>query len=298
MTPDQSPGLPEVTPAETIDEIVAVSRRTGHFPLRREFLQRLDGDRRVPGPFASLVTAGDLRALQLYLLLVTKASSDPWNARLPAAVWARALGITLPTTKTARSTVSKIWLRLADRNLVARTRTQRLADVRLLREDGSGVDYTSPGAAGETYFRVPLALWQAGPEDSKRWYQILTLPELAVTLIARSLGDNFRLPYEMGPEWYGISADTISRGVQGLAEKNLLKVDKRFKKAPLSPVGYTAEHRYTLQEPLGPVGRRSGARAPTKPSATKSARHSATKAGPRRIIRSSTPRRRSGNRTA
>ena len=162
---------------------------------------------------------------------------------------------------------------------VARSRTQRLADVRLLREDGSGANYTSPGAVGETYFRVPLALWQAGPEDSRRWYQVLTLPELAVALIARSLGDNFRLPYEMGPDWYGISADTIGRGVQGLADKNLLKVDKRFKKAPLSPVGYTAEHRYTLLQPLGPVGRRSGHRVPTKAFASKGVRQSVAEAG-------------------
>ena len=41
---NQSLALPEVTPAETVDEIVVVSHRTGFFPLRREFLQRLDGD--------------------------------------------------------------------------------------------------------------------------------------------------------------------------------------------------------------------------------------------------------------
>jgi hypothetical protein len=216
-----------------------------------------DGDT-AGGPLAQLVKAGDARALHLYLLLATKASSAPWNAALPATVWARALGIPLPETKTARSTISKTWLRLERHRLVARSRRERLADVFLLREDGSGDEYTSPGEVGDRYFQVPLALWQQGPEESRRWYQVLSLPELAVLLIARSLSDGFRLPYEMGPKWYDISADTISRGIDGLRKHGLIRVDKVFKKAPLSPVGYTAEHHYTLLNPFGPVGRRSG----------------------------------------
>ncbi len=47
----------------------------------------------------------------------------------------------------------------------------------------------------------------------------------------------------------------MGRGVKGLKRRGLVAVDKTFKKAPLSAVGYTAEHRYTLQEPFGPVGR-------------------------------------------
>ena len=59
-------------------------------------------------------------------------------------------------------------------------------------------------------------------------------------LIALSLSDDFRLPAEDVPDWYGISADTASRGLRGLIDHELLVMRKHFKTAPLSPVGYTA----------------------------------------------------------
>jgi hypothetical protein len=259
--PDRA--TPEVSSSDTVDAIVAASKRATSFPLRLEFLQQREKGKLVPGPLAGLVKVGDLRAVRLYLLLVTKAGSDPWDAALPATAWARALGIQLPESSTARSTISKTWLRLERHNLVRRERHKRLADVFLLREDGFGGDYSSPGGVGDRYFRVPLALWTAGPPGTAaRWYQVLTLPELTVLLIARSLSDGFWLPQERGPEWYGVSADTIHRGLDGLVRHDLLSVDKTFKKAPLSAVGYTAEHHYTLLAPFGPIGRKRGARAP------------------------------------
>ena len=102
--------------------------------------------------------------------------------------------VPLPTSKTAPSTISKIWLRLQRRQLVKRSRKNRVADVFLCSEDGSGAAYKSPGAVGDRYFRVPLALWTQGPDAAQRWDQVLTLPELYVILIGRSLGDDFRLP--------------------------------------------------------------------------------------------------------
>lgn len=282
------PEPPEVSPADTVDELVKVSKRKGTFALRRTFLQP-DGDHEgQEAPLAALVRSGDLRALQLYLLLLTKASAPPWDSALSATAWARALGYPLPDSKTSRSTISKIWLRLQRHNLIERKRTRRLAHVYLLREDGSGAEYTSPGEVGDRYFKVPLALWKAGPDESSRWYQVFTLPELAVLLIALSLSDGFRLPQEKGPSWYGVSSDTISRGTNGLQSHGLLHVDKVFKKAPLSPVGYTAEHRYTLQPPFGPVGRRGATKVPKKPKkVAKKAKEVAKKTFPRSLKRKS-----------
>lgn len=278
--PDSNP--PDITAADTVDEIVKASKRHTYFPLRLEFLQRrVDGVMR-PGPLAGLVRAGDIRGLKLYLLVITKASHEPYDAKLAAAVWARALDLDLPTSATARSTISKAWLRLEDAHLIRREREQRKAKITLLNEDGLGSNYDSPE---KHYFRVPLALWLAGPAKDKRWYQVLTLPELAVLLIGRSLGDSFRMPVEQGPVWYGISADTIGRGLKGLTDRGLLEVDKRFKPAPLSPLGYTAEHRYTLVAPFK-VGRVSGKPIPR-------AKKAAQKATLRRLTR--TP---SGTRSA
>ena len=264
--------VPVPSGPETVDAIVEASRRRRDFMVRRAFIQSpAMKDGTLAGPLAPLVTAGDLRALRLYLLLLTKASAAPWDSALPATVWARALGLPLPESKTARSTVSKIWLRLERHHLVKRFRSKRWADVYLLREDGSGSPYTNPGDEGDRYVRVPLALWRQGPDKHRRWYEVLSLPELAVLLIGRSLSDGFWLPYERGPEWYGISADTLGRGIAGLQQHGLISVDKTFKVAPLSAVGYTAEHHYTLLTPFGPVGRpgkeSTGSKAKRRPPA-------------------------------
>lgn len=257
--------FPTATTAETIDEFVNRSARTARgVPLRISFLQTLSKDRiATPGPMAEFVSAGDQRALILYLLVLTKASSTPWNVHLPSPVWARLLGLDLPLSKSAMSTVSKTWLRLERRRLIQRNRFGRMADITVLSEDGSGAAYESPGNVGDRYLRLPLSLWTNGPADDRRWYLELTLPELAVLLIALSLGDEFRLPAEDAFSWYGISADTASRGLKGLRERGLLEVKKMYKKAPLSAVGYTAEHRYTLQTPFGPIGKKS-ASAPSR----------------------------------
>ncbi|MEA2825948.1 MAG: hypothetical protein QOG43_387 [Actinomycetota bacterium] len=250
---------PQVTAKDAVDDIVRKSRRKRSFPLRRDFVQqRNPSGKPSPGPLAGLVAAGDKRGLLLYLLLVTKASAEPWNAALPSAAWARALGHELPNSKSARTMVSKIWLRLERHGLVRRERRDRLADVFLLREDGGKGAYTSPGSDRGPYLRVPLDLWVGGPDTENRWYQLLTLPELALILIGRSLGDGFLLPQEKAVQWYGISADTIGRGVAALTAKGLLSAEKTFKIAPLSAVGYTEENRYTLLPPFGPVGHVSG----------------------------------------
>ena len=72
-------------------------------------------------------------------------------------------------------------------------------------------------------------------------------------IIARTMGNRFRLPLESVPDWYGISADSAYRGLHGLAGHGLLSIEKRYKPAPLAPEGYTAENQYTLKHPFGPM---------------------------------------------
>lgn len=181
---------------------------------------------------------------------------------MPAPVWARALGNALPNSKSATGCISKAWRRLEDHGLIRRSRFNRMAQITLLREDGSGDDYTHPGDrttridGSDDYFKVPVALWRFGPVNERRWIRELSVPELAMLLISLSLNDSFRLPIENAPDWYGISADTAQRGLSGLRTHNLLAVDTRAKTAPLSPTGFTTEHRYTLQAPFAPIGRR------------------------------------------
>lgn len=243
---------PVATVDETVDEIMA-ARRLGT-PLRRSFLQQGTATDPEPGPLQEFVTNGDHRGLLLYLLALGKASAEPWDTALAATVWARALGMELPETATATSSISKAWKRLEDRNLIRRSRYKRRAHIHMLREDGSGDPYEPPGQVKEPHLQLPNAFWQRGP-DEDRWYRVLNLPEVAMLLIALSLSDGFRLPAEDVPDWYGISADTAGRGLRGLIGHGLLAVHKNFKTAPLSPAGYTADNLYTLQQPFGPLGR-------------------------------------------
>jgi hypothetical protein len=250
------------TANETVDAIVDEAVRD-HAPVRRTFLQVTnDMDESTGSKLAEFVRSTDASALRLYLTAVLKASSEPWDTALPASVWARAMGHDLPMSKSATAGISKAWRRLEDHGLIERSRYRRMAQIRLLREDGSGIAYTHPGEKGgrsngaDDYFKVPAALWTQGPNSEERWFRVLTLPELAVLLIALSLNDSFRLPIEHVPEWYGMSADTAQRGLSGLTRRGLLEVDATTKKAPLSPTGVTTEHRYTLAAPFGPRGRK------------------------------------------
>jgi hypothetical protein len=240
--------MPVASSDDTVSAILGQGNRD-HSPVRIAFLQRSEGGKRVPGPLAQFVTTGDRRGIALYLLLIGKATTEPWDAALPAAVWARALGIPFPTSKTATSSVSKTWLRLEQRRLVKRSRWRRMAKVTLLREDGSGAPYTHPAREGG-YFKLPHAFWLTGPATDQRWQRVLSLAEIAMLLIASSHKPRFRLPFEYAPAWYGISADTAARGLHGLESKGLLAVDRTFKLAPLAPEGYTSENLYTLLPPF------------------------------------------------
>lgn len=244
---------------DTLDAILATTKRTDT-PLRLGFVQRRrpKTNKPRPGPLAGLVERHDQQGLLLYLLLVTKASSEPYDAALPAAVWARALGFADPTGRSATTRISRTWGRLEDAKLIERVRRNRKARLTLLRENGNGKPYTLPATARDPYFKVPTALWTATTGDGLRWHEVLTLPELAMLLIARSLSDGFRLPQRDVPAWYGISEDSALRGLTGLASHGILEVAKMSKKAPLAPEGYTIEHRYTLRPPFGPHGRRQG----------------------------------------
>lgn len=242
---------PTVSSRDSIRALLARSGRS-EVPIRRAFVQQGSRGKPQPGPLAQIVHSHDDRGLELYLLCLAGASKEPWDVRLGAKVWARMLD--LETSGSAVSAISKVWRRLEDRTLIDRTRVKRQARILLLREDGSGEAYSHPGKdqRGDAYFKLPHAFWTA----EQAWHRTLTLPEIALLLIGLSLSDDFRLPYEQVPRWYGISASSAERGLAGLQEKGLVKVRKAYRSAPLTPVGYTEERHYTLQPPFGPRGRR------------------------------------------
>jgi hypothetical protein len=237
------------TPEETIRALLEASKRpTSSLPLRRTFLQiRRRAGQFDPGPLAGFVRAHHDRALDQYLLVHAVASGGGYDAARPAKVWARALS--LGGGASSVSAVSKNWAWLEAHRLISRRRKGRLSSITLLKEDGSGAPYVHPGKVRESYFHVPYTFWLEG------WDRRLDLAAKAVLLIALSLGDEFILPLEHANGWYGLSSDTLGRGLIRLRREGLLQVRRQRRKAPLAPEGFTLEHRYTLQPPFGPRGR-------------------------------------------
>jgi len=258
---------------ETLRAILDESGRPDKVPLRDGFVQGGERGKPHPGPLAEIVSRGRSRALDQYLLAVAWASAAPWDVRKDSRIWARALGMS--SEASGRSAVSRNWTFLANLKLIEVERSQRLARVTLLREDGSGRPYRAHPAGDRSprYLTLPFAYWTEGYSTS------LSLPAKAILLIARHLTDGFTLPAERAHDWYGISETTARAGLRELREKDLLSARKQQRKAPLAPNGYTTVNYYTLRKPFGPKSaekrRSTPAQAvPAKATLSKTARRS------------------------
>jgi len=213
--------------------------RRSFVPIARGFLQR-----RVrgggSGPLSWFVKSHRHRALELYLLAHALASVDPFDVAMPSKIWAAAIG--LPDSPSSRVSISNSWSWLEQRQLIRTSRDGRLRRVWLLDDAGSGAPYGHGDNAVKRsdYFKLPRAFWFEG------WNERLGLPATSVLLIALSLRQTFSLPHERGGEWYGISRDTIRRGVDELLAHELLTMRVAWRATMRSPTGATEERRYTL----------------------------------------------------
>lgn len=228
-----------------ISELLTRSGRD-FIPIRRGFAQdRARGG--GAGPLAAFVSGRRRRALDLYLLLHALASKEPWDVELPGVVWGRLLGL---GRETSSSAISRQWDWLEQQHLIQQVKVGRERRLFLRRDDGSRGLYTHPGRAGDgyaaegDYFKIPHAYWDAGMQDFS------DLPTKAVLIIALSLSDDFLLPLDRGPEWYGISKDTLRTGMRGLTTRGFLRTRSFRKPAPLTAAGFTTERRHTLTGPF------------------------------------------------
>lgn len=250
-----SPTIDESPATEAETRAALLERNIRSFtPINKLFVQAPRGSDSRHGPLSSFVRGRDLRGLQAYLLIIGINSNGDgeqgWSTTLPIKVWARAFGTTRHAADASASTaVSKVLTRLEKRHLIERSRHGRSRDIRvtLLREDGSGEPYTRPGRANrDRFLKLPNAYWTDG------WHDKLDLPATAMLLVALHEKPGFELPTERVPDWYGWSADTAERGFKTLRDHNLLWVDTRLKKAPLSPTGLTEVNQHYLLEPFAP----------------------------------------------
>jgi hypothetical protein len=236
---------------ETIAALLnAANRKKQEVPLRRELVQQGAQRSPLPGPLREIVRRHDERALDLYLLFRALASSSPWDVKRDARVWGRTIGLG-PDADGGAAAVSKTWMRLDQTyHLVHRERSGRLAKITALHEAGNGEEYSYPNRG---YFKLPFAYWTA----DEAWYYTLSFRAKATLLIALSLRPPFVLPAERAPDWYGMSPDTVDRGLRELREVKLLT--RTFTQAEnwLSPTGKTTVYRFALKAPFARPRRRA-----------------------------------------
>lgn len=236
------------TPDETLLDLLNRSQRKS-IPIRRSFLQLPD---KRPGPLARFVEGRRPIALDLWMLVHAGASSAPWDVRQPAMSWARMLD--MPQTTGSETTISRNWTWLEEQKLIRSERDHRVRKIYLLWEDGSGRDFERATGKDRGFFKVPYEYF------ADRIHRELKLAGKATLLICLAQGPTFTLPTERAAGWYGVSPDTLQRGLDELRELELLKVWTRTKKAPRARYGYTVENHYAL---LGAFGR-----APIDPGPT------------------------------
>ncbi len=250
---------PVVTADDTVAKLCATSNRSA-FPCRRPFVRLYDYDSGIdqPGPMAKMVRAGDRTGLVLYSLLLTKVSGgEAPSVALPSQTWARALGMDLPDTATARSTVSKALGRLRDNyRLIDKSRRGRWAEITLLNESGDGTPYTRPKgeSATDTFFNIPHALWLEQPVGHHEpWYRVLTLPGLAVLFMLHWYKEPWELPQVEGSQRFGTSPDTIGRGLKELRELGAISGHTSYREELRSPTGWAEVIRYERLSPFDQV---------------------------------------------
>lgn len=219
--------------------------RRNFVPISRAFLQvpRPGGG---AGPLSAFVSSRRKRALDLYLLIHAIASTPPYDVTLPARVWAQALGMPVNDSSAVHISTTLSWLET--QKLVDSSRVGNARRVVLLSDDGSGSSYRHPALQPPLervgYFKLSFDYWL------ERWHTSLDLAATAVLLIALSLPDEFVLPQRHAAGWYGISRDTVQRGLKSLRDLGLLTYTPSSKAAPTAPTGVTVDRVYSLTGPL------------------------------------------------
>lgn len=219
--------------------------RRNFVPISRAFLQ-VPRPRGGAGPLSTFVSSRRKRALDLYLLIHAIASSPPYEVTMPARIWAQALGMSQTNSSAVHISTTLSWLE--ERRLIDTSRVGNRRRIVLLSDDGSGLPYRHPALVSPQervgYFKLSFDYWL------ERWHTSLDLAATAVVLIALSLPDKFVLPQRHAAEWYGISRDTVQRGLKSLQDLGLLTYTLTSKVAPTSPTGVTVDRIYSLTGPL------------------------------------------------
>lgn len=216
----------------------------GGVPVRRSFLQvkNPNSGGTLPGKLAKL--ARDESALDTYLLISAMASSsEPYDTWFPSSTWAQMARLdNYAEEAAARARWAKLVTKLVDERLVMRKRRGNKMNYILLDESGSGVPYMRPTkTAHGLWFSIPHLYW------TQEFDKELTLPEKAMLFISLDQPDDFRMPADQVPAWYGLSESTAHRGFNGLVRRGILSRTSTQQPDPKSPSGWKTVIRYKTE---------------------------------------------------
>lgn len=215
----------------------------GALPIRESFLQ-IRGTPPEPGPLSEFVRGRHHHALDLYLLILAAAARPPHQLHVNPNFWAALLRRPEQSLRNARLAVYRSLDTLDEMNLLWPESHLGAPRFQLLNENGNGDHYLHPAKTDDRYFTLPHAYWLLGYDRQ------LDLPGKAVLLLARSLRRFFTLPLANATPWYGISSDTLRRGMDELVKARLVRYQSANVPSQAAPRTTTVRRTYTL---VGPV---------------------------------------------
>lgn len=227
--------LPASSTDHTREELFADAKR-GFVRLRKDFVQKPDKPRNDT-VLSTLVRGHKERPLDM-LLTVHALQPILKGSPLPLGTWARLLGCTERTARTALGY-------LEDNGLLQLDGKPSVPEIVLLKENGDGTRWTdapdrSEGNRG--FFTLPFDYWTAGTIDD------LNLPGKAMLLMIlketqdpKAKRPTFVMALDKAQEWYGISERTAERGLLQLRKAGLLHEKPRLVPEARHPLGRREE---------------------------------------------------------
>ncbi|MDX6453832.1 MAG: hypothetical protein QOH16_3881 [Gaiellaceae bacterium] len=208
-------------------------------PIREAYLQTR-GTPPFPGPFSEIVRKRHHHALDAHLLMLAAAAEPPHQLHVNPDFWAVLLRRPSQSLRNSRLALYRSIDTLGDLGLLTQESKLGAPRLQLLGENGSGERYLHPTKTGDRYFTLPHEYWTLGLDRK------LELPGKAVLLLARSLKRYFTLPLANAMNWYGISSDTLRRGMDELVQARIVRYQKANVPTLKAPRGTTVRRTYTL----------------------------------------------------
>lgn len=215
-------------------EILNTSTRRVDIPVRHSFVR--DPKNNGNTPLSRLVAArgrGNAVAIRLFIALIWRCSSPPFDTDVSSRKWATLLSLDDPE-KAGAKRVSDALKTLEREKLIKLTpHPGQPSTIQLLEESGTGTAYELPSTAyvrsnehkdQHLYFKIPSRLWTQGHIQS------LSAPALAILLAVLSSQEAPGKPVwwstTLFPARFGLSPATRARGTKELVDQGLLKVGK------------------------------------------------------------------------